>query len=249
MKFNDCGLTVGANQEDLEPYSLKSFDLQAQQPSQQQPDPEPIPAPSEPSVFTPPAMEQSFSPPPSPVQTEWSPPAPETIDVHFGQHFTLLQPLYTPFSQSEPWKMPRWVIATVGLFFGSAAVFAVATCVVLLRDPKPAPTEPLAVPTAAVAVTAPIAVAATSPAPARPTISAPITKAPGVVHNNAALPHRVVASRQPTVVRRQFHGPRRVASRSTSSSEALQETETVSRRPPQDALDKLLGESSLAGAP
>jgi hypothetical protein len=228
VKFNDCG-----------------FDLNAPL-SQQQPDPEPIPAPVWSAVQEQP-IEQSFIPLPNPVQTELAPLAPEPCDVQFGQHFTLLQPLYTPFSQSEPWKLPRWVIATVGVFFGSAAVFAIATCVVLLRDPKPAPTEP-----APVAMTAPVAVAAPVAAPSlapAPHIASPpkVTKAPTV--HAAALPHRVVVSRHPSFVRRQIHGPRRVASRSTSSSIAAEETETVSRRPPQDALDKLLGESSLAGAP
>jgi len=255
------GLNDGANQEDLEQYSLKNFDLKAYQLSQQQPDPEPIAGPCEPYLFTsqidsasPLAaaraqeqpIEPSFSQPPNPAQTELAPPAAAPYEVQFGQHFTLLQPLYTPFSQPETWKIPRWVIATVGLFFGSAAVLTVATCVVLLRDPKPAPTEPLAAPTPPVAMTAPVT--ATSAAPAQHRPSPPMTKAPAA-HDNSALAHRFVVSRHPSVVRRQIHGPRRVASRSTSSSVALQEMEPAVSRPPQDALDKLLGESSVAAAP
>ena len=240
--------------EDLEQYSLKNFDLKAYQLSQQQPAPEPIPGPCEPYRFTPeidsPSPLAIAPDAPSPNQLSPNPwssvQEQDPCEVQFGQHFTLLQPLYTPFSQTETWKLPRWVVAMVGLFFGSAAVFAAATCVVLLRDPKPAPAEPLAAPTAPVAMTAPVA--ATSPAPAQHSSSPPMTKA-SPVRDSSALAHRIAVSRHPSVVRRQIHGPRRVASRSTSSSVALQETETASSRPPQDALDKLLGESSVAGAP
>jgi hypothetical protein len=179
--------------------------------------------------------------PPNPVRTELASAAPDHCEVQFGQHFTLLQPLYTP--QPETWKIPRWVVAMVGLFFGSAAVLTVATCVVLLRDQKPAPAQPLAVPTAPVAMTA--AVAATPPRPS----SSPPTTRPAAVHDDSAPARRIIVSRHPSAVRRQLHGPRRIASRSTSSSVALQETEPAPRRPPQDPLDKLLGESSLAGAP
>jgi hypothetical protein len=208
-----------------------------------------------------PLNEQNFSHAPNQVQSELSQLALDPGDVQFGPHFNL-QPLsYNPFSAPEPWKIPRWVVAMVGLFFGSAAVLTIAFCVVLLRDPKAAPTGQMAVPTAPVA--------ATSAAPAQRSSSSPIDKTPGnviravstpdqetptkgdpaatanLMHADSALGHRIVVSRHPGVVRRQVYGPRRVAPKSTSSSVAPQETETASRRPPQDALDKLLSESSL----
>jgi hypothetical protein len=121
----------------------------------------------------------------------------------------------------------------------------------LLRDPKAAPTGQLAAPTEPVATT--------SAAPGQRSSSSPTNKAPGdvtravsapdrqanLMHDDSALGHRIVVSRHPNVVRRQIYGPRRVGSKSTSSSAEPQETETTSRRPAQDDLDKLLGESPL----
>lgn len=144
-------------------------------------------------------------------------------EVRFGPHFTLQQPLYIPPSASQSWKMPRWVLTMVGLFFGSAALLTVAVCVVLLRDAKAPATEPSPVPAA--------------PATASATASAMHAAAPPV--------RRIVVSRHPSVVRRQLRGARRVASKSASSSPAPQELETASSRPPKDALDQLLSESSL----
>jgi hypothetical protein len=305
VKFKDDeipqhGLDDGLDQEDLKQYSLKNFDLKAYQLTQKQPDPDPILAPCDPSLLkeetaSPSPLgaareapspnqlslnpwsstreqpnEQNRSHAPNPVQTELNQLALAPYDVQFGPHFNLQQPLYIPSSPSQSWKMPRWVVAMVGLFFGSAAVLTLACCVVLLRDPKAPATGQSAVPTPTATV------ATTSAAPAQPSSSWPMNKAPGDVarapsapnqqtttkrdladpaavrHSgpatanlDSALGHRTVVSRHPSVVRRQIRGPRRVASNSTSSSVAPQETETASRRPPKDALDQLLSESSL----
>jgi hypothetical protein len=139
----------------------------------------------------------------------------------------------------------------VGLFFASAAVLTFAFCVVLLREPKAAPTAEAAAP-----ATAPVAATAAAAAPSG--ASAPASKAaanvthaapaaaPKPMHDGAALRHRVVASRHRSVVRRHVYGPRRLVSRGTASSVAAQEPEAASRRPPpRDALDQLLSESSL----
>jgi len=247
------GLGDGPGQEDLGQYSLKNFDLKAYQLTQQQPDLAPVPAfvaaaPEAPALWsaTPePPIEQSFVPAPNPPQTEPNQPAADLFDVQFGAHFNLQTVSFTPLSPAQSWKLPRWVIMTAGLFFGSAALMMIVACVVLLRDPHPAPTAPLAV-AAAPVVTTPVAPVQTrapinKPAPA-PQIA---PKTANLIHDNSALPHRTVVSRHPTVVRRQSYGSRRVASKSPSSSEAPQETETVTRRPPKDALDQLLGESVL----
>ena len=224
--------------EDLEQYSLKNFDLEAFQLAQQQPEPAPIPEAPSPPIPQPYEYEQSFSPAPNPVQTEPYQPAPAPCDVQFGMHFNLQQPLYMPPSPSQSWKMPRWVFATVGLFFGSAVVLMIVLCVALLRDPKPAVAEQPAVPVAAVATTSPAP-------PAPPVVSPPVTRAPSAPVQATTAKRIVVSSRQPSVVRRQVYRTRRVASRSASASLEPQETETAPKRPPKDALDQLLGESAL----
>ncbi|HEX6835722.1 MAG TPA: hypothetical protein VF334_04075 [Polyangia bacterium] len=175
-------------------------------------------------------------PPDEPLSARAPIPVPE---VQFGLHFNLQQPLDIPSSPSQSWKLPRWVVTSVGLFFGSTAVLMIACCVVLLRDPKPAPAAPLVVPAPPVATTS-AAVPVERPAvrPSSPAIA-------NVARDDAAPAHRSVASRHPSVVRRQVYRARRVASKSTSSSSEPQETETASRRPAPDALDKLLSESSL----
>lgn len=283
----------GLDQEDLKQYRLKNFDLKAYELTQKQLYPDPIATPcdsypleQEPESPSPLAAareaqapnplsvdpwsstreqpnEPSFGHAPDPVQAEPSQLALNPYDVQFGAHFNLQTVSYNPLSPEQSWKIPRWVVTMVGLFFGSAAVLALAFCVVLLRDPKAAPTAPLAAPTAPLAVPS-AAVAATSAAPAQPSVNSPMNKAPGdgqladraaarhsspatvtLMHADSAPGHRIVVSRHPGVVRRQSYGPRRVVSRSTSSSVAAQETETASPRPPQDALDQLLSESSL----
>jgi len=235
-------------QEDLEQYSLKNFDLKAYQLAQSQPEPAlPMAAPYE-SYLPEPAQlaEPALSPAPSPLPIAMSPPVLAPSDVQFGAHFTLQTVSYNPLAPSQPWKLPRWVIAMVGLFFGSAAILTIATCVVLLRDPKPAPVAEVAVPTPAVATTpvatTPVAaktsaVAKTSAAPASPSVTraAPAT---------AAVRTRTVVSRHPSVVRRQLYGPRRVVARSMPSAAEAQDTEPAPKRP-KDALDQLLSESSL----
>jgi len=121
--------------------------------------------------------------------------------------------------------------------------------VALLRDAKPAPTAEAAVPPAPVATTIappalpPPADVARAAGPA--VVRHPVPATATVMRNVAAPPHRIVVSRHPSVVRRQSYRSRRVASKSSSPSLAAQETETASRRPPPDALDQLLGESSL----
>lgn len=173
--------------------------------------------------------------------------------MQFGPYFNLQTVSYTPLSPAQSWKLPRWVVATVGVFFGSAAVLTLAVCVVLLRDPNPAPAAQPALPTAAVATT--------SAAPSEHSAGSPIDKAPVAVTRAAsaadqktmakrdpadrAHAHHIVVSRHRSVVRRHIDSARRVASKGTSSSVAAQETETASRRPPPDALDQLLSESSL----
>ncbi len=285
------GLNGGLDPEDLDQYSLKNFDLKAYRLSQQQPDPEPLVAPCDPSLFeqhtdstapretpspdppspttwsaTPePPDEPGFSHAPNPVHMEPNPYALDPADVQFGPHFNLQTVAFTPLSPAQSWKIPRWVVGMVGLFFGSAAVLMIAFCVVLLRDPNPAPTGPASVPTAAVATTsvaAPARPASSSTTSAAPAVVAPAASAAkagpaaaavrhsgpataSLTQDDAALGHRFVVSRHRSVVRRQLYGPRRVASKSTSPSVAAQETETTSRRPPQDALDQLLSESSL----
>lgn len=259
MKLKDYempqyGMDGGADAEDLKQYSLKNFDLKTYQLTQTAPDPPPMAAPYVPALPEPePSTEQpnepSFSAAPHPVETELNPPALAPYDVQFGAHFSLQTVSYSPLSPAEPWKLPRWVVASVGIFFGSAAVLTLAVCVALLRDPKPAPTAEVAVPPAAVATTI------TAPAP-RPAAEVARAAAPPVVRhsappttsamrNDSAPARRVVVSRHPSVVRRQSYRSRRVASKSSSPSLASQETETASRRPPPDALDQLLGESSL----
>lgn len=228
MKLKDYeipqyGLEDGAGPESLGQYSLKNFDLKTFQVTGKLPEP----------VV------------PEPV-------VPDPGEVRFGPHFSLQQPLYIPPSPSQSWKMPRWVVTMVGLFFGSAALLTVAVCVVLLRDPKAPATEPLAapaVPTAAAVATT--SAAATSAAPARPVSPPPLKPAaPATASATASAMHtasppvrRIVVSLHPSVVRRQLRGARRVASK--SSSPAPQELESASSRPPKDALDQLLGESSL----
>jgi hypothetical protein len=254
------GVADGLEQEDLSQYSLKNFDLKTFQLTQQQPDPAPIPAPCAPSLL----QEETHSPgplaavpeapspnplyqndAPTPVQTELNQLALEPCEVHFGAHFDLQQPLYIPPSPSQSWKMPRWVVTTVGLFFGSAAVLMFAFCVVLLRDPK----APATAPVVAATPTAPVATTPAAPAPppladrADVRHSAPATA--NLMHDDSAPGRRIVVSRHPSVVRRQTYGARRVAATSASSSVEPQETETASRRPPKDALDQLLSESSL----
>jgi len=240
--------------EDLKQYSLKNFDLRTYRLTQTAPEPAPMAAPYVPALPEPepsPAQpnEPSFSPAPNPVETELNPPALAPYDVQFGAHFSLQTVSYSPLSPDEPWKLPRWVVASVGIFFGSAAVLTLAVCVALLRDAKPAPTAEAAVPPAPVATTIappalpPPADVARAAGPA--VVRHPVPATATVMRNVAAPPHRIVVSRHPSVVRRQSYRSRRVASKSSSPSLAAQETETASRRPPPDALDQLLGESSL----
>jgi hypothetical protein len=186
--------------------------------------------------------------PPAPQPDPWGAPAhtpapvyeePHLVlspsDVQFGGTFDH-QLAYNPFMPQEAPKVPRWLIATMGTFFGVAAVLMVVVLVALLRDPKPAPpTVQLVVPPPAPVATAPVA-----PAPS----AAPVVKAPAPeVRPEPAVAQRVAVSRHPAVVRRPSYGSRRIAHQGERSSPASEES-APSRPPPQDDLDRLLSQSS-----
>jgi hypothetical protein len=207
----------------------------------------PAPAPVDPEGW-------NLAPPPANPEPWNSAPAPLVIEPDFGQapsgvqnELNHLALAYNPFT-APAWKAPRWLIATIGVFFGSAAIVMVTLCVVLLRDPKaPPPTVQLVVPTAPAVPTVTTTVATTSATPAPPSEvsrAAPaIQKTP--MNDGAALGYRVAVSRHPAPVRRQTYGSRRITHKSERSPAADEEPETRSSRPPQDALDKLLAESAL----
>lgn len=216
-----------------------------------------------PSGYNPYLLKQETAP--SATQDELNRPVLDPCEVQISPNF-YLQTLScdgNPFSPPQPWKMPRWAVAMIGLFFGSAAALTLTFCVVLLRESKAAPQAQLV---------APAPLATTSARPVEPSANsvdvsravsanqktniqnAPVDRAavrpsgtavPRPTHDDSALAHRVAVSRHPAFVRRSSHGSRRIAHNSEGASAAREEGETASSRPAQDDLDKLLGASAL----
>lgn len=137
--------------KDLKQYSLKNFGLNAYQLTQKEPDPDPIPNRSDPYLLTqqtdsPPAAAreapspnqlQSFIHALNPVPTGRSELAPELCDVKFGAHFNLQTVSYHPLSPAQSWKIPRWVVTTVGLFLDPLprSRWRFAWCCFVIRRP------------------------------------------------------------------------------------------------------------------
>lgn len=142
------------------------------------------------------------------------------------------------YAVHNPWRMPKWLGATLGGIFGVIVIGSMITIVQLTRSPTPPPVAAVAMapvtapaPTAAPAAQAAVAPAKAVSAPlASADDAAPVAKKHSKKHAKAARHGKMLAS----------------AKRSSDAGSAQRQTiiakhDTRSKRSDKDALDKLLG--------
>ncbi|HXU72958.1 MAG TPA: hypothetical protein VN947_26750 [Polyangia bacterium] len=141
------------------------------------------------------------------------------------------------YAVQNPWRMPKWLGATLGGIFGVIVIGSMITIVQLTRSPTPAPVAAVAMaPVATAAPTAAPAAAAVAPAKAvsAPVASAddaaPVAKKHAKRHAKAAKHGRMLASAK-----------RSSDAGSTQRQTIIAKHDTKSKRTDKDALDKLLG--------
>ena len=140
------------------------------------------------------------------------------------------------YAVHNPWRMPKWLGATLGGIFGVIVIGSMITIVQLTRSPTPPPVASVAMaPVAAPAAVAPVAA---TPAPAK-AVSAPVASA-----DDAAPVAKKHAKKHAKAAK---HG-KMLASAKRSSDVSASQRQTIiakhdskSKRSDKDALDKLLG--------
>lgn len=143
------------------------------------------------------------------------------------------------YAVQNPWKMPKWLGATLGGIFGVIVIGSMVTIVQLTRSPTPPPVAAVAMaPTAPASAAAPVAAA---PAPAK-AVSAPLASA-----DDAAPASKKHAKKHAKAGKKgKLFASAKRSSSGSSLGAAQRQTilakhDTKSKRNDKDALDKLLG--------
>lgn len=144
------------------------------------------------------------------------------------------------YAVQNPWRMPKWIGATLGGIFGVIVVGSMITIVQLTKSNTPAPVA--AVATAAVA-TAPTAQAPAAAATVKAT--APVASAddaaPVEKHAKASKRHASSHGKKGKMLASAKHVPAASSIGSAQRQTILAKHDTKAKRGDKDALDKLLG--------
>jgi hypothetical protein len=145
------------------------------------------------------------------------------------------------YAVQNPWRMPKWLGATLGGIFGVIVIGSMITIVQLTKSSTPAPVT-------AVAAAAPLAATATTPIAAAPEAakaSAPVASAdeaaPAPKHR--AAKHHAAAShgKHGKMLASAKHAPAASSLGAAQRQTILAKHDTKDKRHEKDALDKLLG--------
>ena len=144
------------------------------------------------------------------------------------------------YAVQNPWRMPKWLGATLGGIFGIIVIGSMVTIVQLTKSNTP--------PVVAVAA-APVAQAPTAAAPAAaaPSVkaTAPVASAddaaPVEKHARASKKHAAAHAKKGKLMASAKHAPAASTIGSAQRQTILAKHDTKSKRNEKDALDKLLG--------
>ena len=142
------------------------------------------------------------------------------------------------YAVQNPWRMPKWIGATLGGIFGVIAIGSMLTIVQLTRSPTPPPAPVVAVaPTAAPIAAAPEATTATAKA------SAPVASADDAapVAKKHAKKHAAAHGKKGKLLASAKRSPSGSSMGSAQRQTILAKHDSKGKRSDKDALDKLLG--------
>jgi hypothetical protein len=142
------------------------------------------------------------------------------------------------YAVHNPWRMPKWLGATLGGIFGVIVIGSMITIVQLTKSPTPPPVVAVAAapvvqaPTAAPVAAAPTAVKAT----------APVASADDAVPaHRASKKHAAAHGKKAKLLASAKHSPAPSTMGAAQRQTILAKHDTKSKRTDKDALDKLLG--------
>ena len=142
------------------------------------------------------------------------------------------------YAVHNPWRMPKWLGATLGGIFGVIVIGSMITIVQLTKSPTPPPVVAVAAapvaqaPTAAPVAAAPTAVKATAP------VASADDAAPA---HRASKKHAAAHGKKARLLASAKHTPAASTMGAAQRQTILAKHDTKSKRSDKDALDKLLG--------
>jgi hypothetical protein len=142
------------------------------------------------------------------------------------------------YAVHNPWRMPKWLGATLGGIFGVIVIGSMVTIVQLTKSPTPPPVVAVAAapmaqaPTAAPVAADPTAVKATAPVASADDAAAT---------HRASKKHAAAHGKKAKLLASAKHTPAPSTMGSAQRQTILAKHDTKSKRSEKDALDKLLG--------
>lgn len=142
------------------------------------------------------------------------------------------------YAVHNPWRMPKWLGATLGGIFGVIVIGSMITIVQLTKSPTPPPVAAIA---AAPAVQAPAATPVAAAAPAVKA-TAPVASADdAATAKRASKKHAAAHGKKGKLLASAKHSAPGPAIGAAQRQTILAKHDTKSKRSEKDALDKLLG--------
>jgi hypothetical protein len=143
------------------------------------------------------------------------------------------------YAVQNPWRMPKWIGATLGGIFGVIAIGSMITIVQLTRSPTPPPAPVVAMAPAATAAPIVAAPEATTAAKASAPVASADDAAP--VSKKHAKKHAAAHGKKAKLLASAKRTPSGSSMGSAQRQTILAKHDTKSKRSDKDALDKLLG--------
>lgn len=140
------------------------------------------------------------------------------------------------YAVHNPWRMPKWLGATLGGIFGVIVIGSMITIVQLTKSPTPPPVVAVA---AAPAVPAPAAAPVADAAPAVK-VTAPVASADDTA-KRASKKHAAAHGKKGKLLASAKHTSSGSTLGAAQRQTILAKHDTKSKRIEKDALDKLLG--------
>jgi hypothetical protein len=129
------------------------------------------------------------------------------------------------YAVHNPWRMPKWLGATLGGIFGIIVIGSMITIVQLTKSPTPPPVAAVAAAPTAVKATAPVASADDA----------------ATAQHRASKKHASAHGKKAKLLASAKHTPAPSTMGAAQRQTILAKHDTKSKRSEKDALDKLLG--------
>jgi hypothetical protein len=145
------------------------------------------------------------------------------------------------YAVQNPWRMPKWIGATLGGIFGVIVIGSMITIVQLTKSNAPAPVAAVAEAPVAQAPTAAPAAAATTVAKATAPVASADEAAPVEKHRSSKRHAASSHGKKSKLFASAKHTPAPSAVGSAQRQTILAKHDSKDKRHEKDALDKLLG--------